>query len=67
MNLKDYDELLKAASEYAAPRFPNKSDWERPERYHTMMMYEIRGEVEQAFEDGARWAFARMKTQPTQA
>ncbi len=43
------DEMAKA---YTYPNWPKKSDWERPERYETLMQYEVGYVVKDAFEEG---------------
>lgn len=47
--MKKRDEL---AESYTWPNWPKKSDYDRSERYSTMMQYEIGYVVNEAFEEG---------------
>lgn len=46
---KRREQWEREAGAYVASKFPMKSEWDRPERYHTMMLYEVRVECLDAY------------------
>lgn len=54
------EEMERLADAYTFPNWPKKSDWDRQERYSTLMQYEIAYIVEESFEDGFTAAYTIM-------
>ena len=54
------NDVEEAAREYRKPNWPCKSEWDKPDRYDTRMLYEIGDYVEEAFIAGYKKAQEQM-------